>query len=79
MGQFHREVRAVAGKKSHLLLVFCCLESWGVSAGAFQAEKALDWVAHRRVSRSMSLSWVFSGGRSDGRAGTLLSGDTAPV
>lgn len=79
MGQFHRGDRAVAGEKSHLLLVSCCLVSWGASAGAFQAEGALDCVAHRRVSRSMSLSWVFSRVRSDGTARRLLSGVTDPV
>ena len=73
------EDRAVAGKKSHLLLVSRCLVSWGVSAGAFQAEEALDCVAPRRASRSMSLSWVLSRVWSEGRAGRLLSGDTAPV
>lgn len=53
--------------------------SWGVSAGTLQAEGALDCVAHRRMSCSMSLSWLFGRGWSDGKAGRLLSGDTHGV
>lgn len=73
-----REDRGSGWQKSHLLLASCCVVSSGVSAGTLQAEGALDCVAHRRISCSMSLSWLFGRGWSDGRVGRLLSG-TATV
>lgn len=68
----------MAGKKSHLLPASCCLVPWGMSAGTFLAEEgALDCVAHRRASRSMSLSWALGTGWPAGRCKRLLSADTA--
>lgn len=53
---------------SHLLPASCGLMSWGMSEGTLQAEeKALDCMAHRRVSCPMSLSWVLGLAWSVGR------------